>query len=81
MWGSRVQLLKSSWKDCKRFMPLMCQSGPALQTRAFLSEIKLKADELRAGCSFIIMSIRLQERPCILSPSETAHKKQVLRKI
>lgn len=27
----------------------MCQSGPALQSRAFLSEIKLKADEMRWG--------------------------------
>lgn len=27
------------------------------------------------------MSILLEERPCILAPSQTAHKKQLLRKI
>lgn len=55
VWRSGVELLKSSWNDCSRFMPLMCQGGgPALRSWAFISEITLKADEMSAGCTFIL---------------------------
>lgn len=54
-WRIWQELLKSSWKDCSRFMPWMCQSGgPALRSRAFISEITLKADEMSTGCTFIL---------------------------